>query len=562
MKLPDVLRARLAVGVLACALVCLSAGPVAGAGAAGELDPSFGTGGRIALGSFATKARLGALAVDSGGRPVVADEPDGLAVRRFTVRGRVDGSFGRRGRAVVAGRKFAVATAVTVHAGGRVVGAGPLAGRGATGLVVARLNPDGSPDLSFGARGVSVLRPPQAAAGEVVLRVLATPDGVLVLGSRLTLARLTNTGSLDPRFGTDGYLRSPVPPVAPPPANDSESTTLRGGFSVDLLAQPAGSLLLLAENVYDATHGGFTDPLLSMVSPTGVVLGSVAPPAHTLDAVSALLPSPGTDFAAVGGGQVRDGDGRTTFAVLGRYGLDAKPLASFGGGHPVSVSDAQADFGGITGLFAEHRYTVATVPGLLRFGEGGHRDKSYGACGVARTGYAVSLAGQGRSRVFAVTRARASDGSLLPRTSLVAVRAHGSSNPHARPIFGPDDPYLGGNLFSSEPDLRSVARRRPIVVHAETSQYSWMTVTLRTQKVIPGLPRVLAHAHTGTEPCRGVNVALVADRHLHDAIASLRHKLNRDPRNPGFVDVRIQIVLHNRAGTRRFVIEKLLSSVS
>ncbi len=560
MKLPDVLRARLAVGVLACALVCLSAGTVAGAGAAGELDPSFGTGGRIALGSFATKARLGALAVDSRGRAVVADEPDGLAVRRFTVRGRVDRSFGRRGRVVLAGRKFAVATAVAVDAGGRVVVAGGLGGRGATGLVVARLNPDGSPDLSFGARGVSVLRPPQADAEEVVLRVMATPDGVLVLGSRLTLARLTNAGSPDPRFGTGGYLRLPVPPVTPPSFNDSEDTTLVGAFSVDLLARPEGRVLVLSQNVYAAIHGGHADPLLSLVSPTGVVLERVTPPAYTLNLVSALLPSPGTGFAAVGGFTDPYGGG-PTFAVLGRYEVNGKPVPSFGGGHPVSITDAQSDsFAATTGLLAEHRYTVATMPGLLRFDERGHRDKSYGACGVARIGSAFSLAAQGRSRVLALTQANAPQNSLHAQTSLVAVRAHGASNPHTRPVFGRYDPYVGDASGIDNSSLRSVARRRPIVVHAETPQRGSLTVMLVTKTKIPGLPRLLARAGAQTKPCHGVKVTLKADRRVRRVIGSLRRKLNRAPNNPGSVDFRIRIVLHNGAGTRRFVIDESLSS--
>ncbi len=562
MKLSDALRARLAVGVLACTLACLSVWPVAEAGAAGELDPSFGTGGRIALGSFATKARLGALAVDSRGRAVVADEPDGLAVRRFTVRGRVDRSFGRRGRAVLAGRKFAVATAVTVDAGGRVVVAGGLGGRGATGLAVARLNPDGSPDLSFGTRGVAVLRPPQADAEEVVLRVMVTPDGVLVLGSHLTLARLTNTGSPDPRFGTGGYLRLPVPPVTPPSFNDSEDTTLVGAFSVDLLARPEGRVLVLSQNVYAAIHGGHADPLLSLVSPTGVVLERVTPPAYTLNLVSALLPSPGTGFAAVGGFTDPYGGG-PTFAVLGRYGVDGKPVPSFGGGHPINVSLPQVTFEGMTGLLAEHRYTVATVSGLLRFSENGRRDKSYGACGIAQIGSALSVAAPGRSRVLALTQANFPLNSLQARTSLVAVRAHGSTDPHARPVFGPEDPYPELNVFSLNPNLRSVQRRRPIVVHVETSQYSSMTVTLRTKSTIPGLPRVLARAGARTEPCRNLRVTLQADRGVRRLIGSLRRKLKRDRRGPSSVDLRIQIVLHNRAGTGRFVIkESSLSLVS
>ncbi len=43
-------------------------------------------------------------------------------------------------------------------------------------------------------------------------------------------------------------------------------------------------------------------------------------------------------------------------------------------------------------------------------------------------------------------------------------------------------------------------------------------------------------------------------------IASLRRTLKRDPHPPGFLHLRIQIVLHNRAGARRFVIKESLSS--
>ncbi len=89
-----------------------------------------------------------------------------------------------------------------------------------------------------------------------------------------------------------------------------------------------------------------------------------------------------------------------------------------------------------------------------------------------------------------------------------------------------------------------------------------MTVTLLTKRKVPGLPRVLARAGARTEPCHEVRVTLKADRQVRIVIASLRRSLNRDPHPPGFLHLRIQIVLHNRAGTRRFVIKELLSSYS
>src|SRR5438270_13670057 len=123
--------------------------------------------------------------------------------------GTLDPSFGHAGRAVgqpVAGQQN-TADALTVLPDGRILAAGYAtanlaAPAGAATAIVERLNPDGSPDTSFGTGGRLVLgdvpgfTPPLAAtrgpSGVELVRIklLVLPDGrFLVLGRRLVRVR-------------------------------------------------------------------------------------------------------------------------------------------------------------------------------------------------------------------------------------------------------------------------------------------------------------------------------------------------------------------------------------
>jgi len=178
-----------------------------------QLDLSF-SGDGIQMTDLGGGENVADLALQSNGKYVVAgNTDDSYFVARFNPDGELDTSFNAVGFYSAAG----------YHAGGLVIQpdgkilttiwlAGPAARASSVG--VQRLNPDGSPDHSFGFRGTATLRmaPISATLSDLALQ----PDGrILVAGYARDLAshtylldffaaRLTDTGKLDPTFGEHG----------------------------------------------------------------------------------------------------------------------------------------------------------------------------------------------------------------------------------------------------------------------------------------------------------------------------------------------------------------------
>jgi uncharacterized delta-60 repeat protein len=187
----------------------------------GSLDPSFGTGG-VVITAFPRENSAIALgiALQPDGRIVAAGElsnpPVGihLGVARYNSDGSLDPSFGTGGLVDTTISGLVHVTRGIAVGGGHIV----VVIQGYTTdyrLVLARYNDDGSLDPSFGSGGlVSTAFPGfDGATGESVA-VLA--DGrILTAGSavnrspqdeRFALARYAPDGSLDPTFGTGGFV--------------------------------------------------------------------------------------------------------------------------------------------------------------------------------------------------------------------------------------------------------------------------------------------------------------------------------------------------------------------
>lgn len=152
----------------------------------GALDGTFG-GGIVEL---PEGTQLNGAAAQRDGSVVVTGLTNGISdprllVARFTPAGGLDPSFGSGG--VVTGplpvnATGAIGQAVQIQDDGRIVVAGEVRGAsGADGMLVARLNPDGGFDPSFGGGGVvAALRGAgdQAVANAVAVR----DDGEVVVG--------------------------------------------------------------------------------------------------------------------------------------------------------------------------------------------------------------------------------------------------------------------------------------------------------------------------------------------------------------------------------------------
>jgi uncharacterized delta-60 repeat protein len=190
----------------------------------GHLDPTFGRGGRLLtrFGTGRNSASVSELAIQPDGKLVAVgrwirtpiDGPVRFALARYTVRGRLDPSFGRGGKVVTSFGAYsdADAAALAIQPDGKLVLAGTdltdtRGERGYFAVALARYRIDGTLDPSFGPGGRVVTKINDYGGGASAAIIQA--DGKIVLGGSAgeagpVLLRYTADGKLDPSFGVGG----------------------------------------------------------------------------------------------------------------------------------------------------------------------------------------------------------------------------------------------------------------------------------------------------------------------------------------------------------------------
>jgi uncharacterized delta-60 repeat protein len=193
----------------------------------GELDPSFGNGG-VVMTDFNNSTDLAnAVALQSDGKLVAAGttytgndfSDEDFAIARYNTDGTLDASFGNNGRVTTDFPNLAaVISAVVVQPDGKIVVAGgayPLF-TFAGDFKVARYNPDGSLDNSFGIGGIVTTIFP--GDGSYAFALALQSDGKIIAAGTdffdfnpgdmsdtdFALARYNPDGSLDATFGNGG----------------------------------------------------------------------------------------------------------------------------------------------------------------------------------------------------------------------------------------------------------------------------------------------------------------------------------------------------------------------
>jgi uncharacterized delta-60 repeat protein len=196
--------------------------------ARGDLDPTFGTGGKVTTDFGGSEGGL-AMSLQNNGRVVVAGrllDPgpnDDFLVARYTAGGALDPSFDGDGRVITDFTgQFDGAFGVAVQGDEKIVVAGTgysSAGVPPRDFAVARYNRDGSLDPTFGAGG-KVLTTFQPTSLDTALAVALQPDGKIVAVGRsgnaqtsdFAVARYMPNGTLDASFAGDGLVVTQVNP--------------------------------------------------------------------------------------------------------------------------------------------------------------------------------------------------------------------------------------------------------------------------------------------------------------------------------------------------------------
>lgn len=356
-------------------------------GAAGDLDPGFGLGGRVEAGIGHNVIPRDAV-LQPDGKLIVAGTFDNFriatevfGVARFQPNGRLDAGFGFRGLAIAAFTNFLnTGNAVALQSDGKIVLAGEAMSADASvdNFAVARFNADGTADATFGNRGrvtTDFLTSHSPGFHQAADVVLIQPDGKILVGgvvkpaphgNALTaLARYNADGSLDSGFGGGGKV------AVLALGNIQALALLSGGEFVAVnssgtVAQFAsnGSLVPVTGGTITAmAHTGTTD-----IQPDGRILlcGTVQGPGGENDIDVKV-----TRFGATGGFD-------PTFN---------SPAFDFGGGGPlanVGQAIAVAPNAVVIGGFSQPSLG-ANIFGVARLNADGSLDSAFGSGGKLTT---------------------------------------------------------------------------------------------------------------------------------------------------------------------------------
>ena len=249
----------------------------------GKVDSSFGNNGSVPYYEGGAGTEISEFILQPDNKPLLelriiwGDIPDQIRLLRYLPNGSPDLSFGNNGILDVPESQTIRHAGIALQNDGKII----LFGNIAQQFYFSRTNADGSPDMSFGNAGMVTLPTPYGIEGSLsVEKVVVQPDNKIVaLGSAKAnffdyysiIARLQPNGPIDNSFGADGFIRSPLNPlyssvrvnaIAYQPDNKLViACTMQGGPKEDNQA-----LIRLNNNgSFDNTFGnnGFARPILN-----------------------------------------------------------------------------------------------------------------------------------------------------------------------------------------------------------------------------------------------------------------------------------------------------------
>jgi uncharacterized delta-60 repeat protein len=187
----------------------------------GTLDATFGNGGKVITVASARESASGLLLLPdgkimiSGSIGVPTEFDTSFALLRFNSDGSVDPTFGNGGTVMTnINNDYDAAYAIALQSDGKIVAAGkrgiqfnPTEQRKGN-VALARYNPDGSLDTTFG-NGGKVVNDFGQGLESYAIDVVIQPDGRIVIAGEsayaFLVARYNSDGTLDTTFGNGGF---------------------------------------------------------------------------------------------------------------------------------------------------------------------------------------------------------------------------------------------------------------------------------------------------------------------------------------------------------------------
>jgi uncharacterized delta-60 repeat protein len=375
--------------------------------AAGSLDLGFGSGGKV-VSRFATSAApfespiAEDVALQPDGKIVVALVLDkssiateAFGVARYLSNGSLDATFGSGGKVQAAFTNFINSPrSVAIQGDGKIVVVGTASSADGTlsEFAIARFNPNGTLDATFGTGGkvttnfVGVM---QGGVSNPANAVLIQLDGKILVGGGASecgkcimnsaLARYNSDGSLDSTFGTGGMVDVKAVGAVMALAEDAEGNIFTGdSAAVEFSASGTLQTTITPASVVVSSHGGpiaFQPDGLDVVGETAVGTNR-----HDLDAQIVRLTQTG--------------------AIDPTFNNPPFDYGNEGGtaNDSVAATALQSDLGVIAagGTFAGGTQTF----GLARISIDGSLDPSFGAGGVVTTSFPGQSAGAATNAVI------------------------------------------------------------------------------------------------------------------------------------------------------------------
>jgi len=371
------IAAALTIGVVS--LVSVAVARPAYAQAAGSLDPTFGTGGKVLtdLGDNSAGAQIQAVvsdaALQSNGDIVVSGN---FGLVRYLPNGKLDTSFGTKGLATTTGS--AAGLAIEPNGDYLAVGAGTTSS-GVSTFAVTRFTSSGRLDPTFGSDGVVTTTFPGASDGAAADAVLVEPDGDILVGGQ---ASVPGTSRNEPVI-TEGAL-----------ALYSSSGTLEESFGSGGIVQSTSSIGDIANLGIDASGDIFVLPAHAEFSPSGQLDSGVT--AETI-----VTNSQGGDNAFLPNGQSVS----ATSVSVAKHNTDVQATLFNANGTVDSAFDnppftyTGAELAGFQSpgaaavqpngqiVIAGSSFKDTSVFGLARLDTNGSLDTTFGSTGVLTTSF-------------------------------------------------------------------------------------------------------------------------------------------------------------------------------